>query len=120
MLDKKVNRRSAIKTTMAVAVVGAIATTVKLPSVLLSNNDQISKSRATEGRSLNEPEQYIYDIIARNIKGSKRVKAAHIEQFSKEFVRLNGNDFDYKATFPLYKGEHALMRGFIRSINTTA
>ncbi|NRA70562.1 MAG: hypothetical protein HRU24_06015 [Gammaproteobacteria bacterium] len=118
MLNKKIDRRTIIKGTAAIAAVSTLAAQTKMVSAMTPSKEQAAakKQIKTIKQNLSPNEQYIYDIVERHTKRIAVITPPTIEHFTKEFVGVLGADFDYKGTFPLIVGEHEVMRCFMNNI----
>ena len=122
MLNKTINRRTVLKGTAAIAAVSTLAVQTKIASAMASSKQQIAtkNQRQTIQSTLTKNERYIYDMVERNTQRISTITPEIIEAFSKNFIEVLGDSFDYKGTFPLIVGEHEVMRCFMSNIGQLA
>jgi len=107
MLNKKLDRRSAVKSVLAISGFGLVATSF-VGKALLGETSSSSLLPA----QLTPAEQYIFDIVAKNGAEKRRFNVHNMVEFSQDFVAVLGQKFDYKSTFPPILGEIEIMRCF--------
>jgi len=107
MFNKKLDRRSAVKSVLAISGFGLVATSF-IGKALLSDPATAPLLQV----ELTKSEQYIFDLVSRNASRTGRYSLDTITDFSRDFVKVLGQNFDYPGTFPPIFGEIEIMRCF--------
>ncbi|MBW8184625.1 hypothetical protein [Shewanella nanhaiensis] len=109
MLNKKVGRRSVIKSSLSITAMAAVT-----PNIAIGMATQSEVLKPEREASV----EFIVQVLTKHTKRSKKVEQENIIEFAQEFVALNG-DLNYKKEFAKANGEYRLVKLFIRSLHAS-
>ena len=118
MINNKISRRSLIKTgATATAVIGVGMSMGMSASANVSNMAGATATDlgAQSISGLGVQEQYVYNVLAKNFKGSTQVGAPEFKSFAQQFVTAYEGQLNLLDNYSGIDGEYQLVRQFVKS-----
>ena len=119
MINNKISRRSLIKTgATATAVIGVGMSMGMSASANVSNSGLTATAGDLSAQAyagLGVQEQYVFNVLAKNFKGSSKVGEKEFKSFAQQFVTAYEGPLNLLDNYSGINGEYQLVRQFVKS-----